>query len=114
MPRQVGTDINISTPQDIDIRIQSSIDSGVIESLSGRIARMEQEKDILLDTGEFADILEQELLSVPELAHIATSLRNNILKSQKQADDETQGILAYNNQKYDLLRSYVQTQYDET
>ncbi len=68
----------------------------------------------MLDTDEFSAALIAELESNDELSHITKSLHEGMRMATVDAEREERELLQYNENKYDLLREYVQLQYDET
>lgn len=114
IPKKVGENIDISSPANIEVDLQSSLPAGLTGSIARGIEQLERDKDILLDTDEFATALVSEFESNPELAHLTQGVRDGMRMATVDAEREQNELLSYNDHKYDILKEYIWLQYDET
>ncbi len=114
IPKKIGEDINIATPNNIDINLQSFLPPGTNEIIAEYRNILEQDKDITLDVDDFAQELKSQMASTPELAHLAPKLTESIRKSWLESDALTQELQIYQQKRFDILREYIKLQHDET
>ncbi len=115
IPAKIAPDVNLSTPTNINLNnLQSAVPAWSGSMIDTYIADLEREKDILLDTDEFAAYLTSELNANPELKPLSPIITDGMRTAAVDAKKETDALLAYQASRFDLLRDYVGVQYDET
>ncbi len=116
IPAKIAPDIDLSTPTNINLNnnIQSSTHTWSGGIIDGYIASLERDKDVFMDTDEFATYLTSVFTTTSELAHLAPEVTHGMRAAALDAKRETDELLAYHASRYNLLRDYVSAQYDET
>lgn len=108
IPTKVGEDVTLN-PQnlriDADLKRDGSVDvQGFLQSV---IARVEENRDIHLETEDFASYLLWELAQSGN-SHIALAIEDQLRKAQAEEKKETELLLAYHASRTNVLIDYVQ------
>lgn len=75
---------------------------------------MEKDANIALSVDEFKKELQTQFGMIPEFSSILVGLDEKLAYARQEAQQQEKEILAYNTEKFDTLRMYIQKQYDET
>jgi hypothetical protein len=109
IPKKIGDDVRIDAPKNINLKLESSH-----TTVEKQIALLQDSAHIFLSIDEFRVELLSQFESIPEFSHLIASLEEQTARAQKDAQSEEKKLLAYNDQKFKKLHTYIQKQYDET
>ena len=115
IPKDIAPDINISTPQNIDIKLDAFLTEGdPVAKIKNLLSEVQKYAHDEMEVDSFIAYIKNEFQQHPETTESIALLDKSLAKAYLQAQDTQNEMLAYNEKRFNILREYIQDQYDET
>ena len=115
IPKDIAPDINISTPQNIDVKLDAFLTEGdPIAKIKNLLSEVQKYAHDEMEVESFITYIKNEFQQHPETTESIALLDKSLEKAHLQAQDTQNEMLAYNEKRFNVLREYIQDQYAET
>ncbi len=114
LPNNIWSDVNIQS-QKINIKPQTNtVEDVMMAYLKSEVEHFITENSESLDIEDAKTILISEMKKSGLPAHMVLELQNMLHSAREHQEWITNELVAYNDARFDLIRKYIQAEYDET
>lgn len=114
VPKKLMDDINIEG-KNININLQTNMgQSGSVAKIQDMIQSFQQENKEEVSVDNFVTFFRSEIEKAGLYGTLGASLNEDLARAHADQIAQTQELIEYNERRFDMLRQYIQAEYDDT